>query len=101
MWWVICHKLVSRSLFLIRYFIRPVLTYVLNLQFILFYFFGGCPNSLARSVAICIPLAMVDRTRPSSNANNPAIVQPPGALKRLRQKNIWHQSKDTYSLPNP
>lgn len=53
------------------------------------HFLGGWPNSLALSVAIWIPRAIADRTRPSSIANRPAIVQPAGAiiLVRLRNEN--------------
>lgn len=49
------------------------------------HFFAGCPSSLARSVAIWMPLAIVDLTLPSSRASSPAIVQPPGAGNKTSQ----------------
>ena len=52
------------------------------------HFLAGWPNSLALSVATWIPRAIADRTRPSSIASRPAIVQPAGAtiIVRLRNK---------------
>ena len=42
-----------------------------------------CPSLLARSVAIWIDRAIVERTFPSSNASRPAMVHPPGAGKKI------------------